>query len=77
MSKHYRWLRAIAIETLESQRAQIAECVRQRGTYESAMVKAMDSTENRLPLTNKFTILWQNLLLAESPDRMIVDGEIL
>ena len=68
-----RWLRAIAVDTIEAQRAEIQEVVRHKGKYDSAMVQADVAKENRLPLSARFCLLWANLL-KESTDEYIFDG---
>ena len=73
-----RWLRAIALDNIEAQRAQITEVVRQRGKYDSALVMADKAKENKLPLSHRFATLWSNMLVdVTSPEKMIFDGEIL
>ena len=70
-----RWLRAIAVETIEAQRAEVQEIVRHKGKYESAMVQADRARENRLPLTACFVVLWANWL-QNSPEKLIFDGTL-
>ena len=78
MPRCCRWLRAIALDTIEAKRAQIAEVVRQRGAYDSAIMKAINADENKLPLKYRFAVFWSNMLVdVTSPTDMIFDGETL
>ncbi|GAQ92528.1 hypothetical protein KFL_010410010, partial [Klebsormidium nitens] len=71
------WLRAIALDNIETLRAQITEVVRQRGKYDSALVMADKAKENKLPLSYRFATLWSNMLVdVTSPQKMIFDGHV-
>ena len=74
--RYCRWLRAIALDTIEAQRAQIAEVVRQRGKYNSAIVSAANSDDNKLSLKYRCATLWSNMLVdVDSPSKMIFPGK--
>ena len=64
------WNNALAIESIEAQRAELAELQR-HDVYDSAMLEALDANgdggENRLNKTELFTIYYPNLLVP--PDR--------
>lgn len=68
-----RWLRAIAVDTIEAQRAQVREVVRHKGKYDSAMMQADRAKENKLPLTASSVVLWSNWLQTEE-DKLIFGG---
>jgi hypothetical protein len=44
-----RWLCAMALETIEGQRAALQDVMRQRPDYDSAMCQALKAKENSLP----------------------------
>lgn len=73
------WNNALAIESVEAQRAELAE-LQQRDVYESAAMDALNANaeggENRMNKTELFTIYYPNLLVPlEEADQLTVGGK--
>ena len=73
------WNNALAIESVEAQRAELAE-LQKRDVYDSAAMDALNANaeggENRLNKTELFTIFYPNLLVPlERSDELIVGGK--
>ena len=74
------WNNALAIESVEAQRAELAE-LQKRDVYDSAAMDALNANEqggeNRLNKTELFTIYLPNLLIPlERADELIVRGKM-
>jgi hypothetical protein len=69
-----RWVCAMALETIEGQRAALQDVMRQRPDYDSAMCQALKAKENSLPLCPRFQFFWSDLLISlDTPQLMSFD----
>jgi hypothetical protein len=59
-----RWLCAMALKTIEGQRAALQDVMRQRPDYDSAICQALKAKENSLPLCPRFQFFWSDLLIS-------------
>jgi hypothetical protein len=59
-----RCLCAMALETIEGQRAALQDVMRPRPDYDSAIVQALKVDENSPPLCLRFRFFWSDLLIS-------------
>jgi hypothetical protein len=70
-----RWLCAMALETIEGQRAALQDVMRQLPDYDSAMCQALKAKENSLPLCPRFQFFWSNLLISLGIPQLMSFGD--
>jgi hypothetical protein len=70
-----RWLCAMALETIEGQRAALQDVMRQRLDYDSAMCQSLKAKKNSLPLCPWFQFFWSDLLISLDTPQLMFFGD--